>query len=167
MHIAVFIFSVFAAWRWGDWKNWHKYHTTMLYVAVGNLLYNFIYQDHYLWQLKPPMLFNSHFCGELFYTFIVFPGTALILLTNYPKAPIKQVFRILKFVLIYIILEWIMQMLGTIVYNYGWSIWWSLAWNCLMFPIMVLHHKKPLAAYIASIVFVIVVVIIFPVPLTS
>jgi len=163
MHAAIFIFSVFATWRWGDWRDWQKYHTTMLYVAVANLLYNFVYHDHLLWQLKPPLLFGSHTIGELFYTFVVFPGSALILLTDYPKDLKKQLFRIAKFVFIYIVLEWVLHIYGIIIYKYGWNIWWSLAWNLVMFPLWVLHHKKPLATYIVSILFVIIVTTLFPV----
>ncbi|MFZ5986810.1 MAG: CBO0543 family protein [Bacillota bacterium] len=161
MHLGVIILTIFAAWQKGDWKNWERYHSTMLFVAMSNLLYNFIYFNHFLWQLKPDFLFN-HVMGEMFYTFIVFPFSAFILLSNYPKDLKKQVYRIAKFITVYILIEWIFLEYGRIVHKYGWNMWWSLAWDCMMFPIWVLHYKKPLIAYFVSFVVVVVVVLLFP-----
>ncbi|MCX7710274.1 MAG: hypothetical protein N2484_10555 [Clostridia bacterium] len=164
MHLATVVFSIFAAWRWGDWKNWEKYHTTMLYVAVCNLLYNFIYSKHLLWQLKPYLLY-SHNVAELFYSFIVFPLSALILLSNYPSSFKGQILRIVQFVAVYTFMEWLFYLSDKIFYSSGWSIWWSLGWNFIMFPMWMLHHKKPLIAYAASVIFVMIVLKLFPVPL--
>ena len=50
-----------------------------------------------------------------------------------------------------------------LVYNDGWNTWLSIAWNCIMFPMIALHHKKPLMAYVASIAAVILILIFFPV----
>lgn len=163
MHVAILAFTIFAAWLWGDWRNWQKYHTTMLYAAAANLLYNFIYHDHLLWQMKPVLLFGSHNIGEVLYTFAIFPLSVLILLTDYPKRARLQILRIIKFIAIYMVLEWIAQIYGFIIYKNGWNMWWSLAWNCMMFPMWVLHHKKPLAAYAVSIFIIAAMLILFPV----
>lgn len=162
MHLAIILITIFAAWKWGDWKNWRKYHNTMLFLAIGNLLYNFIYSNHLLWELRPYLLY-SHKVGEIFYTFIVFPLTGLIFLTNYPKTIKDQVLHIAKFVTIYIVIEYILYMFGKTVYNYGWNIWWSLAWNCMMFPMWALHYKKPFMAYGASFIVIIIILMIFPI----
>lgn len=164
MHLAIVILTIAITWRWADWKNWSKYHSTMIFVAMANLLYNFIYHDHFLWLLKPDFLF-SHTVGEMFYTFIVFPFTALLLLSDFPDTLFKQLKRIAKYVLIYIVIEWIYLTYGRIEHNYGWSMWWSLAWDCIMFPLWVVHNKKPLLSYVLSFIVIILTLILFPVNL--
>jgi hypothetical protein len=161
MHLAVTFFTIFCAWKWGEWNNWHRYHTTMIYSAMGNLLYNFLYYDHLLWQYKPNFL-PSHIVADLLSTFIILPLTSLIFLTNYPDTVKGKLFRILKFIAIYYAFELLYHKYGVLIYNYGWNIWYSLAWLCMMFPLIVLHHKKPLKAYVASFIAVITMLVFFP-----
>ena len=126
------------------------------------MLYNFVYKDHLLWELQAIIL-RSHTLGEILYTLVVFPLTALIFLTQYPDTIKGKILRNIKFIAIYIIIEVILDRYGEIVYGYGWNIWWSLAWDCMMFPIWVLHYKKPLIAYGVSLVVVVIVLLLFPV----
>jgi hypothetical protein len=159
LHLVTVIFTILCAWKWGDWKNWQKYHTTMIYVAMGNLLYNFLYYNHWLWEYKQP----RHVIADTLTTFIILPLTGLIFLTNYPDTINKQLFRIIKFITIYFLFEVVYHRYGILVYNYAWNVWWSLAWLFMMFPMFILHHKKPLIAYVASIIAVILMLILFPI----
>jgi hypothetical protein len=163
MHLTVICFTIFSAWKWGDWKNWQKYHTTMLYIAMGNMLFNFFYHSHLLWQYKKSFLVVNHVAADTLTTFIILPLTALIFLTNYPDEFKQQLFRIIKFITIYFVVEIFYCIYGIIIYKYGWNIWWSLTWDCMMFPMLVLHHKKPLIAYGASIIVGIILLRLFPV----
>ena len=52
---------------------------TMMYFALGNLLYNFLTASYFLWRLDADF-FSNHTLTEMLYTFIVFPGTALLYL---------------------------------------------------------------------------------------
>lgn len=162
MHLLFTIATVLIALKWADWKNWQKYHLTMLFVIIGNLLYNYLYHEHYLWVLKSDAFPNSTIV-EILYTFVLFPLTVLLFLSNYPNTVKGQIIRNLKFIAIYIIIEWVYLKLGRIVHNYGWNIWWSLAWDCMMFPMWVLHHKKPLVAYGVSALTVVIMLMLFPV----
>lgn len=156
-HVITTVFVVACAIKWGDWKNWKKYHTTMIYIAMSDLLYNFIYYNHWLWQYAP-----NHTIADLVYSFVILPLTGLILLTNFPTRFKEQLFRIAKFIVIYYLFEIIFFRYGVISYDYGWNILWSLAWLLMMIPMFVLHHKKPLIAYAASTTVVIIMLILFP-----
>lgn len=160
MHIGTGILSILCAWKWGDWKNWRKYESTMIYVAMCNLLYNFLYHDHLLWQYKP-----HHICSDALATYIILPATCLIFLSNLPDKVSGQLIKIIKFITIYFLFEEAYQKYGRLVYNYGWNILWSLAWLCMMFPMLILHHKKPLVAYVASMIAVIIMLLLFPINL--
>ncbi|MCX7709480.1 MAG: hypothetical protein N2484_06485 [Clostridia bacterium] len=161
MQLAVLVITILAAWRWGDWKNWQKYHSTMLFISMANLLYNTVYATDRIWKISPEIL-GSTVIAELLNTFIVFPLSGLIFLTNFPQNSISKLYRISKFIVIYLFAELIFLKFGSIVYKNGWNIWWSLAWDCMMFPMWLLHHHKPLCAYIVSLFIVVAIVILFP-----
>jgi hypothetical protein len=150
MHIAMSVFVIFAVWRWSDWRNWEKYHATMLYIAASNLMYNFLCASYFLWRINADFLSN-HTITEVLYTLIIFPGTALLFLSNYPKTLKKQILRIAYYVGIYAGFEVIYVWFSKIEYQYGWTIWWSFGFDMLMFPMLILHYKKPLIAYVISI----------------
>ncbi|MFE8699575.1 CBO0543 family protein [Cytobacillus sp. FJAT-54145] len=150
MHVALSIFVIFAVWRWGDWRNWQKYHTTMLYFALGNLTYNFLTASYFLWRFNSDFLSN-HTLTEMLYTFIVFPGTALLFLSNYPTTKKEQLKHYIRWVAIYVLVELVFIFTNHIHYNYGWHLGWSAAFDVIMFPILYLFYKKPIIAYLISI----------------
>lgn len=150
MHVFTGLFVIFAVWKWGNWREWEKYHTTMLYFALGNLLYNFLAANHFLWRLDADFLSN-HTLTEVIYTIIIFPGTALLFLCNMPKTRNKQILHFTTWIAIYVAWEYMLLLTSGIKYQYGWTLGWSAAFDTFMFPMLLLHHKKPLLAYIISI----------------
>ncbi|WP_246942063.1 CBO0543 family protein [Bacillus pinisoli] len=152
MHIAIAFFIIFAVWKWGDWRNWQKYHTVMLYFAVGNLTYNFLTASYFLWRLDSDLITN-HTLTEMLYTFITFPGSALLFICNYPenKGRGKVLLHYVYWILIYGVIEWIMTKTGYIKYQYGWSLAWSIGFDTFMFPMLRLFYKRPLIAYLLSV----------------
>lgn len=163
MHLACTIAVILTALKWGDWKHWQKYHTTMLFSIIGSLLYNYLYCNHYLWKMKVDFFVSNFIVVELLYSFIVLPLTVLLFLTNYPTTIKGQILRNIKYIVIYIVIEWIYYKLGRIVYDNGWNAWWSMAWDCMMFPVWVLHYKRPIRAYSVSFAFVIIFLLLFPI----
>lgn len=150
MHVLTALFSIVAAWRWGDWRNWNKYHSTMLFIALGNLTYNFIAANHLLWRFTPEH-FNYYIITELIYTFIVLPASVLLFLSNYPDDVLKKVIYYIKWIFIFIAFEYFFLINDGIVHQNGWNIWWSLIFLFLMFPLIRLHHTKPLWGYLLAI----------------
>ncbi|WP_459911298.1 CBO0543 family protein [Desulfotomaculum defluvii] len=164
MQIAILITIVLLAWKYSDWKNWKQYHCTMLFVALGNLLYHTICASYFLWRIQPHEFSNYTFTG-LIYTFIIFPLTTLIFLSNYPTELKPQIFHISKYILIYLVVEWIGLKFHTITYYNRWNLGWSALFLCAMFPIIRVHYKNPLLAYILSAVVVVFIVIYFNIPI--
>ncbi|MBU9723300.1 MULTISPECIES: CBO0543 family protein [Bacillaceae] len=163
MHLITTIIVIIAVILKGDWKNWEKFHTTMLYIALCNLAYNFLTANYFLWRLDADFLSN-HSLTEMLYTFIVFPATVLMFLTHYPKSIKKQVLHNGMWITIYILWEAFFLLTGRIQYQYGWNIWWSLFILCLMFPFIRLHHTKPLLTYVLSFIFTVLFILFFDVP---
>ncbi|HEX3031753.1 MAG TPA: CBO0543 family protein [Bacillota bacterium] len=146
MFVAIIAITIVLALIYADWSNWRKYHATMLVFTTGNLFYNFVYHDHLLWRFRPQI--TNHHIMEIIYSFTVFPLTALMFLSNFPQGLLRQIRYVAMYVLIYFGAEFLLFKLHRIGYSYGWNIWWSLAWNVMMFPCFILHHKKPELAYI-------------------
>ncbi|MCA0754809.1 hypothetical protein KP806_07075 [Paenibacillus sp. N4] len=163
MHLVLGVISIISVWRRGDWRNWKKYHTTMMYFALGNLLYNFLTANYFLWRLNPDLMPN-HSMTEMLYTFVIFPATSLLFLCNYPEQTNKKMLHYFKWILIYIAVEWFFSTNSRILYQHGWNLMWSAIFDVTMFPMLRLHHKRPLLAYVISAIFCVFWVWKFEVP---
>jgi hypothetical protein len=82
-NVTVFLIFVFVAWRWGDWRNWTKYHSTILFLIIFHLLYNFLCYNHTLWKYEPDIIFPNHTITSLFVFFIIHPSVILVYLGQY------------------------------------------------------------------------------------
>jgi len=162
VHAAIWMI---AAYKLGDWKNWRKYYPSMLFMGMGDLIYNLVFFNKKLWTFNPGIL-NPIF-NELLVIFTIFSCTVLIFLTHFPKTFFKQVQYIILWVIIYIIIEVIMMKLGLQYNKNGWTIWWSLLHNFYQFPLIAIHHKKPYLAWSLAIMILIIMMRFFGVPLTN
>lgn len=153
MHVTLILWSIFAAWRWADWKHWRRYHPTMLFMALSSAMYDVLVNDgsFYLWRYIGTLYFSEEM-ASLLYTLVAFPATALLFLSNFPDAIWwKQALHIVKYVAIYVILEIVGLHYGTISHAHSWNMWWSTLFNLAMFLILRLHLKRPLLAYAVSV----------------
>jgi hypothetical protein len=164
MHILITVCSLLAAWRWADWSRFHSFLATILYMTAMDLLYFFLATDYPLWIVKSDIGMMTKSEVALLYAFIVFPCTAMLFLSNYPDTIRKQFLHIGKWIIIYISVEWLGFKLGVIYYEHGWTIGWSLLFLIVMFPMLRLHFKRPVLAYIASIFVIIFLLNWFDVP---
>ncbi|TLS51437.1 hypothetical protein FE782_15105 [Paenibacillus antri] len=164
MHVIVAVWVTFASMLWGNWANWRKYLPTILYMPLCNLLYFYLTSDHRLWKLVPDVLLSQKGV-DLLYLFIVYPPTVVLFLSNYPNERQRQIVHLLKWVFLYAGVEWIGHQTGRIVYDNGWNFGWSVFFLLFMFPMLYLHHKKPILAYGLSVLWVVFYVIVFQVPL--
>jgi hypothetical protein len=163
VHLAISIIVIYSVWRWGDWRNWQKYHTTMLYFALGNMTYQFLTANYFLWRLGADPITN-YTATEMLYTFIVFPGTALLFLSGFPNSLRLGIRRIVIWIGIYIGFEFVLMKMGLMEYQFGWNLLWSALFNCTMFPMLLLFHRKPLIAYVISIGMALFWICLFDVP---
>lgn len=163
MHVAITLLTIFAAWRWGDRKNWKQYHPTMLFITAGGLLYEYLTKDYTLWVFRPDFLYN-HKLTIIVYALVTMPLSVLIFLSHYPQTLKRQILYLAEWVIIYASVELVLLYFGRISYQHGWNFVHSLLFNTIMFPMLRLHHTRPLRAYQISVVIIVVLMLLFKVP---
>jgi hypothetical protein len=155
--------GAFACWKWGDWRNWKEYYSTIQYVYIGSIAYDFLCYGKILWamgewSLKFPFI-------DLFIMALYCPSTVILFLTFYPKKALFQLLYIALWVLINVAVELIAYLTGGIVYLNGWNLAYSAGFDLLMFPLIILHYKKPLLVWPISAILAFVMIWWFRIPL--
>uniref|UniRef100_UPI003D2C639E CBO0543 family protein n=1 Tax=Paenibacillus oryzisoli TaxID=1850517 RepID=UPI003D2C639E len=160
MHIALTIWALIAAWKWANWGRWREFLPTIYFMVSMSLLYQYIaHSTYHLWHHERNI--PTELVTDNLYSFIVFPCTVMLFLSNYPNKKAAQFAHLLKWLIIYSALEWVGKKNGFITYHHGWSWAWSLLFNCMMFPMLRLHHLRPLNAIAISPIIIFVLLMIF------
>jgi hypothetical protein len=159
LHFIYNALFLLAAILWGDWKRWKKYYPTILFFIVGDFLKNFLLYNHLMWSYQETIfgeqLLRNHTIIALMIAFIVYPSTILIYLGRFPQKWWKQALWIVLWVSMYVAVEYVnLVYLDLINHHHGWTMWWSLAFNFVMFSIFRIHYKKPLLAIGLSVIWV-------------
>lgn len=161
--IILIIMSMFICWKYGDWRNWKLYYPTITYLIIGDLAYNILTSRMPLWSYNIKLINNIS--TDFLVTAFIYPCTVIMLLTYYPKLIKKQVAYVLFWVFIYSLVEYIATISDSFLYSNGWNIGWTILFNCIMFPLLYLHYKRPLWVWPISMVLASIVLYIFKIPL--
>ena len=168
-HILLSLFAILIAWKWGDWRNWKLYYPTILFFIIGDLTYVLVSTNKTLWEYDSPIL-NGDFI-EILIAFVIFPCTIFLFFALYLKVKRSSNNKILIHLLfflfcsfVYTSVECLSCLLGFFSYHNGWSIYWSFGFNCIMFPLLLLHYKNPFWAWLTSITLGYLVVYFFNLP---
>ena len=152
--------------RWGDWRNWRKYYPTIAFWIIGNYLYDTLTYNKPLWLYYAPML--NHTLNDLVWKFIIYPCSAMVFLYLYPESgTIPKLKYLASWIFAFSAMELLLHIFGYFLYYNGWDIWWSVAFNCMMFPLLRLHYKRPPLAWLGAIVAGVVIIVIFKIPVFS
>jgi hypothetical protein len=166
MHIVYNLLYFLAAWRWGDWRNWQRYYSTILFLILCDLLHNFLAYSHALWIFQEgilPELLPNHTTITLMYMLFSYPATILIYLKYFFRTDkwSKRVFHYILWVLIYITAEFINLHFGLFSHHNGWSFLYSVLFVMMMFILFPIHYKNPLLAWVISFLIIILIVLNF------
>ncbi|WP_425466203.1 CBO0543 family protein [Paenibacillus methanolicus] len=146
--------------RWADWQRWREFLPTIYYMVSMSILYQYIsHSSYHLWHFEQHI--PNEFITDNLYSFIIFPCTVMLFLSNFPNKKVLILWHFVKWILIYSFLEWIGKENGFISYHHGWSLMLSFLFNCMMFPVLRLHHVRPLYAIGISPVIILVMLMGF------
>jgi hypothetical protein len=159
--------NIITTYIWGDWRHWIKYQSTILYLIVCDLIYNFLTYNYPLWDYEPKLLFPNHTITNLTVMFIAYTSVVLIFLGKYPSGRVKQILWNSFWIIFWTVAEWVSTKFGEFTYHNGWNLLSSFFFNIALFLMIRLHFKKPLLAYGLSVIAAIVLMIIFDVPISK
>ncbi|WP_426861129.1 CBO0543 family protein [Cytobacillus gottheilii] len=166
MYILSNILYIAAAYKWGDWKNWKQYYPTILFFIIGDFLYNFLLYEKSMWLFHDIVLPN-HTLITIFTMVLSYTATVLIYVGRRPEGRGKRSLWFLLWVGIYLLVEYVNSIFGFITYHNGWNFWWSAMFTLMIFFILPVHHKRPLLAWLISILFIVTLLSIFDVKLSE
>jgi hypothetical protein len=166
MYILINGLYLIAGFIWGDWRNWKEYYPTILFLIVGDFLYNILLYDKSMWVFHDLVLPNHTLITILAMTFS-YSATVLIYLGRFPNGLKKRTLWFLFWSGIFLILEYVNNKLGYITYHNGWNMLWSVLFTAIIFLILPIHHKRPLLAWGLSIVFILFLLTVFDVKISE
>lgn len=162
--IILIISFLIAVWHWGVWRDWQKYHSTILYFLLANLFYFFLTKNYPLWQHQPLFPFQSYVGVEIC-TMVCFVCTTLLFLGLYPNGFGKAIIWNGVWIILYSVIEIVFLVFGAIKHFNEWNMLYSVLFNILTFPMLRLHAKHPLLTYMISIPAVIALIYFAGVPI--
>lgn len=165
MHILHCFIWIGVALKWGDWRNFWRYYPTMLFFVLGNFIHSIVFYNFSQWFYISAYL--PHNLINLVAAFTIFPSTILLFIPFIPKKPSCQMLYIIKWVIIYTLVELFFYSIGLVKYYNGWNLGWSALHNLYQFPILILHDMNPALAWFFSSVIFTAIVLIFKLPLSS
>lgn len=167
MHLFLSIILLGFAYWIGDLKNWRKYLSSIQYVIICNLLYNYFCHDYLLWEYKGDILPKKHYIVDLVYTFVTLPCLTLLFLTHYPylKAKIKQGKYILYWIVGSMMIEMPLIYYQRLLLKNGYEYWMDFLFYFVMFVFIRLHFTHPIRSYLFSIVVILFMLWYFHVPI--
>lgn len=160
MRLVFIVLIWLGAFYISDWRNWKKFHSTILFMIAGSFMVGLITYNHTLWDLTSEL--GGHVLNDFLIAILFFPPTLLIYFTHYPinKGVSRKLFYITIWAILFTIVEMVEYFLDNINYNHDWNIWKSLILNLAMFSVLTVHQTKPLLAYVLFFIEVILLILI-------
>jgi hypothetical protein len=163
LHTITTLILLGCVYKFADWKRIREYHATLIYIGYVNLLYLFLTAGFPMWQYEPDS-FSNHTITEISNSLIFLPCVALLFLSLYPVKMKIWVYYSL-WIAGSIVWEYIFVSFNKITFHNGWSFWVEPIFYLVMYIMIRLHYKRPIWAYIGSIIFVLVLLLIYNIPL--
>ncbi len=169
MTLVVAFLTIFAAWRFGNWRDWRKYYPTILFTVIVNFLITILTYNHSLWHFEKTLFIPNHVLADIFMKFLNYPAIVLLYLSRYPynsRLP-RQLTYLISWVVVFSLIEWMFVCTKITTYHNGWNIWWSIVVWVFMFIGFRIHHTRPLWAWLLCFVGTAFLIFYFHLPITK
>ncbi|WP_374193845.1 CBO0543 family protein [Alkalihalobacillus sp. BA299] len=147
------------------WRDIPKYYKSLGYVSFFNSFYYYICKRYLLWEF-PPYGFHWRLLRAL-HIFLITPLLVLAYLSSFPRSFSKKIVHLIKWTFISSLFEYFAVKQKMIKFKHGWNIYYSGLIYLKMYMLSYLHTKKPLPSWVLSIIFLIVCILKFKVPLKT
>lgn len=162
-------FCLIAAWRFGDWRNWPKYYSAIIFTICVDFMISLLLYNHSLWYFHKAVLAPNHTVADFLIAITNFPPIVLLYLSRYPynSRLLKQFVYISVWVGSFVLIESIFLYVKLLSYHNGWTLGWSILVWISMFLGLRLHDTKPLWAWIFCLVTTVFLIIYFKIPIST
>lgn len=164
-HVSIIIITILVCYKWGDWRHWEKYYSTILFFMMGDFIYLVLFRKTMLWSYNTDIL--NHTLVNLLVIFTVYPSTILLFIPHFPKRTTNMPGYILLWVVLFGIAEYTSHSLGCFSYHNGWNLGWSIVFTIIMFPLQYLHYRRPLYAWGLALIKLAIFIAIFNIDIMS
>jgi hypothetical protein len=133
-----------------EWTKWKKYYPTIQYYVICDLLYNFLFYNHTLWEYHSVETeWLNHTIIDLIFTFLIIPVAIYFYLSFLPEGK-KWIVYIAGWVALFTLVEFFFHQRGLFLYQNGWNAKWSLIFNMILFTMLRLHYRSYVKAIILT-----------------
>lgn len=168
IHIVITIVLITVCCIKSRGKDWKQFYPTILLFITGDAVYNFIMHDYSLWEYSFPGWEGlPHTVLDLYWAVVIFPCIVILFWTFHPEGFLKIAVYIIGWAAGFALVEYAMFLLNSIQYFNGWNTLFSFLFDIVMFIVLYVHQKKPVAAWliIAAIVPVFLLIVRMPLSL--
>lgn len=113
------------------------------------------------------LILPNHTIITILAMFVSYSSTVLIYLGRFPEDWNKRFLWFLLWVGIYLSVEYLDSMFGFITYHNGWNMLWSVLFTGIIFIILPIHQKRPLLAWLLSLIIIVTLLNIFDVKISE
>ncbi|WP_367179373.1 CBO0543 family protein [uncultured Clostridium sp.] len=156
------VVSIAICYKLGDWRNWRKYYSTILFFILTSVIFSILTYNHPLWSYKPVII--NHTFTDLFVCITIYSSTIMMFIPHLPRKTTKKIIHVSFYVAVYSIAESIAIKFGYFNHFNGWNIWYTLIFDYIMFLVLILHYKKPIYACILVLIGYNIIFLIMKVP---
>ncbi|WP_064092330.1 CBO0543 family protein [Rossellomorea aquimaris] len=169
MILTLLFIYIFIGWKFGNWKEFHSYYSTILFFIIGDLLSQFLLYDYSMWKFQAiseldQSLKLNHTLISLLKMIVQYTVTVAIFIGRLPSSLLKKVIWVGIWTGIFAITEGFTHFIGIMTYHHGWHFGWDLIFNVMMLSVLIIHHKRPIVAWIISFPIVLFLWFYFDVP---
>lgn len=149
VHIVIGAILITVCCLKGNRGSWKEYYPTIIIFILGDAVYNFVTFNYPLWIYSfPGWPELGHTYIDLYWAVVIFPCIVILFLTFLPKGVIKTAAYIAGWSAAFALTEYIMYLSKGMVYFNRWNTLFSFFFDIVMFTVLYVHYKKPLAAWI-------------------
>jgi hypothetical protein len=147
--IVLVLLFIFICYKWGDWKNWQSYYSTILFFIACDYIETFVSAAKPLWHYTATIFPGA--VTHMIISLVIYPCTVLIFFSFYHNfSQLNKFLYLILWVGIYSLLEYIGLKFNFIVYFNGWNFIYSVFFDLIMFFILVVHQKSPPISWLLS-----------------
>ena len=160
--LLAFVF-ILVCYKWGDWRHWKYYYSTIIFLIAGDFIYMYVASAKPLWQYTAKLF--PGVTTTLIIALVIYPCTVLMFLPSCLESKvITKIYYITVWIGIYSFLEYLALRFNYMQHFNGWNFSDSVLFDCILFPLLLIHQKKAPVAWLLACILGVGITYLFNLP---